>query len=117
MWLATPECTNGPQENQSPGRQKDPLDVSEIRCGHFSIQTGHVRLPGAIQPLRVPIYRCAMAEEMVTRLQTKKKGKRLADLIQAEPLEGRQRLLCGPDLEAITAVTCTTDRCRRSCEP
>ena len=41
MWLATPECTNGPQKNQTPGRQKDSLDVSEIRSGRRA-KTTHV---------------------------------------------------------------------------
>src|SRR5437667_248149 len=109
MWLATEQRSNGPQSHRSADRKKDPLEVPESRCSHFSIATGRLRLPGAIQPLRVPIYRCRLAVELVARLRGHEDGSQSADVIAASPIEGLPRLLRGPDLEAISAgLLCRT---------
>jgi hypothetical protein len=67
--------------------------------------------------MRVPIYHCSLAEEMVRRLRTTPEGQWLADKREAAPLDSQMRLVCGPDLEAITTTTCVPDRCRESCRP
>lgn len=85
------------------------------RCSHFSVNSVEVVVPRVYLPMRVPIYHCSMAEEMVRRLRTTPEGQWLADKLEATPLDGQMRLVCGPDLEAITITTCVPDRCHSSC--
>ena len=89
--------------------------TSQKRCSHFSVNSVEVVVPRVYLPMRVPIYHCSMAEEMVQRLRTTTEGRWLADKLEATPLDGQMRLVCGPDLEAITTTACVPVRCHQSC--
>jgi hypothetical protein len=121
MWRALPEseCPGGPNPPDffdiERWRQGNAGDVSAKRCSHFSVSVGTLDVPGIHPPLRVPIYRCSLTELMVARLQTSDEGGRLASMLEAPPLNDIPRLVCGPDLEAITTTACTPERCRQSC--
>jgi hypothetical protein len=118
MWRAAPESREHPDPFESAfQRNWESEKVSENRCSHFSVTIGSLEVPGVYPPMQVPIYRCSLAEEMVARLRTCKEGQWLADRLEAPPLQGVPRLICGPDLEAITTTTCIPDRCHRSCRP
>ncbi len=116
MWCID---TDPPKETPSfsthfspPGQSKE---VAGKRCSHFSVSTVELLVPGVYLPMQVPIYHCSLAEVMIERLRATEEGKWLADKLEAPPLDGQTRLICGPDLEAITTTTCIPDRCRRSC--
>ncbi len=117
-WLA---MSDGPEDENSAGftrpQNSQGREDDQARCSHFSVSVATLTVPGVFMPMQVPIYRCALAEVMTLRLRTTGEGRRLADSLEAQPLEGQPRLVCGPDLEAITTTTCTPDRCRRSCQP
>ena len=116
MWAASPESPEeGSSYESERSRHWDSERVSENLCSHFSVSVVDLAVPGIYPPMQVPIYHCALAEEMVARLRTTPEGHWLADRLEAPPLEGQTRLICGPDLEAITTTTCIPDRCHRSC--
>ena len=102
--------------DQTPAREENGQATRQPRCSHFSIATALVVIPGLHREMQVPVYRCSLAEVMMTRLRSTPQGGRLADSLEAEPLEGIPRLLGGPDLEAITTTACIPDRCRQSCQ-
>lgn len=116
MWLAKPDL---PEENSSEEMQLPPHwghePVSEKRCSHFSVSIATLAVPGIYPPMQVPVYQCSLTAEMVVRLRTQPEGQTLADRLEAPPLEGLNRYVCGPDLEAISTTTCVPDRCHRSC--
>ncbi len=116
MWLA-PDKADDEKPGGSTGPGRDNRDTrGDNRCGHFSVSVATLSVPGVFVPMQVPIYRCALAELMIQRLRDSDEGRRLADSLEAAPLDGFPRLVGGPDLEAITTTTCTVDRCRRSCQ-
>ena len=102
--------------------------MSGTRCGHFSLEIEELRLPHTYVPLRVPIRRCALAEQMVVILSRSEEGRTVATKLtiaaSRETLDsgGVQspetiRVAFGPDLEAIHAPECTSLRCQESCTP
>src|SRR5690242_8112180 len=109
-WLALPPDAGGEVPGEFPQPDEGPDGARrEGRCGHFGVSVATVAVPGVFVPMQVPIYRCALAELMILRLRTVPEGRRLAASLEARPLEGHPRLVCGPDLEAITTTTCTVD--------
>ena len=117
IWLTLPQGSeNGAGFDASPANGA-PESAPGNRCTHFSMTVYRLAIRGVHPPMRVPVYHCALAEEMITRLKTTSQGQKLAISMEAPPLEGQLRLICGPDLEAISTATCTFDRCHRSCRP
>ena len=117
IWLTLPQGSENDTEFESSPVDGEPEQAPGNRCSYFSVTVCRVSVPGIYPDMRAPVYRCALAEEMVARLKTSSLGSKLAASIEAVPLEGEMRLICGPDLEAITTATCTFDRCHRSCRP
>lgn len=102
--------------------------MSGNRCGHFSLEIEELRLPHTYIPLRVPIRRCALAEQMVMILARSEEGLTVANKLAVagsrSTLTGGEeqnpqsiRVAFGPDLEAIHAPECTVLRCQESCTP
>jgi hypothetical protein len=116
MWRTLPESQGADDPFDSAfHRHWDDHTVAEDRCSHFSITAGTLSVPGVALPMHVPIYRCTLAEEMVARLKTKPEGRFLAERLEAPPLSEVPRLICGPDLEAISTTNCVPERCHKSC--
>src|SRR5689334_19211454 len=92
-----PGMTPRRDSSNDPAPLADPDPGS--RCSHFSVNSVEVVVPRVYLPMRVPIYHCSMAEEMVRRLRTTPEGRWLAGKLEATPLDGQMRLVCGPDLE------------------
>jgi hypothetical protein len=116
MWRLSPESRGADDPFDSAFRRGwEDQDVAENLCSHFSITVGRVDLPTVSPPMQVPIYRCALAEVMVARLRTIAEGEFLSERLEAPPLQGIPRLICGPDLEAISTTSCVPERCHQSC--
>src|SRR5437773_1382084 len=102
MWLTLPQGSeNEAGFDATPDRGK-PESAPGNRCTHFSMTVYRLAVRGVHPPMRVPVYHCALAEEMISRLKTTSHGLKLANSMEAPPLEGQIRLICGPDLEAIS---------------
>src|SRR5438132_426002 len=116
-WRACPESPEDSQPfEESQPEEEWSQSTGYRRCSHFSIATALIIIPGLHREMRVPVYRCSLAEVMVDRMRLTPDGERLAASLEAAPLEGIPRLIGGPDLEAITTTACTPDRCRQSCQ-
>ena len=94
-------------------------------CGHFSTAVELITLQHNPVVLRVPVRRCALAERMIAMLARTEDGREVAAKIQIlesskatgpEP-QTRFRAAFGPDLDAISRLECTTERCQESCTP
>jgi hypothetical protein len=118
MWQAQPELPGGGSEFAHGDRADEDLAAaSGERCAQFSMTIVELVVPALPRPMRVPVYRCALAEQTLAILHRADDGAALAHRLEAPPLAGQRRLLYGPDLEAISPPTCTADRCERSCRP
>ena len=130
MWIASPpflneftlssrdnrdkDVENG-RDNPASTRDGDLPEIDSTRCSHFSIKIVQLNIPGVYPPMQIPVYRCFLAELLVARMRLTPEGAALAERLVAPPLDGETRLLCGPDLEAITTTSCSADRYHRSC--
>ena len=92
-------------------------------CGHFSAEVELIVIPNVSVVLRVPVRRCALAEQMIAMLYRTDDGREVGAKIQilesistahTSP-QSRFRAAFGPDLEAINRAECTAERCRESC--
>ncbi len=110
--------------------------MSCSHCGHFSLDTEKIHVPGVLVVIRVPIRRCRLAEHMVGLIATTESGREvarkltistttlkqvggapLADNPEDQATDSPIRVAFGPDLEAIHAAECTPQRCKESCTP
>jgi hypothetical protein len=98
------------------------------RCGHFSLETEILPVLHTAVVLRVPIRRCALAEQMIAVISQNEEGWAVARklTIATSNLENsdsedaappKLRVAFGPDLEAIHSAECTVERCQQSCTP
>ena len=87
------------------------------QCPYFALTVLKLAVPGTSRPIRIPICRCALTEEAVSRLQTHPEGVELADAFTSKTQQGEQWPLLGPDLEGIAANTCTRTRQTERCCP
>lgn len=102
--------------------------MSGNSCGHFSIEIEQLPVPFSEAPLHVPVHRCRLAERMVIILARSEESRKVALKLvsassQALLSDGKdippEQVVAafGPDLEAIHAPDCTTERCRLHCAP
>src|SRR5579871_1042658 len=91
--------------------------VVEHRCPYFSLSAGTLPVPGDAVVLHVPICRCALTEVLVARMSEYPAGELLASYLQGPPLEDQPRPIIGSDLELISPLACTAERCTERCIP
>ena len=91
--------------------------MSDSRCPYFTLNVGHIPLPGHKQPIHVPICRCVLTKTLVSRLRTHPEGDQLAFYLEGPPMDGQLRPIIGSDLEPVSPVTYTNLRKQASCLP
>ena len=83
------------------------------RCPHNSKAVAQETVPGHYFAIRFPMYRCALAELMIERLQSHPQGSWIADALQTTAADNTTRPHIGPDLIPLHPLTCTGERCGR----
>jgi hypothetical protein len=87
------------------------------RCSYSSFSVKLLAMPGLHHPLRIPIYKCVVADTMRTRLRFLPDGEALASSLEQTAMDGTSHSIYGPDMEPLSPINCTDVRCQRSCLP
>ena len=67
--------------------------------------------------IRVRVFRCRLADEMVVRLRTVPAADRLVEVLALSTPAGAQHSIYGPDLNVPDLLTCHDGRLSRDCRP
>jgi hypothetical protein len=86
-------------------------------CAYFSFSVQELPIPGAHHPLRLPIYKCAVADALRDRLRKLPDGEKLASVLEQTAPDGTVHSQYGPDMEFLSPLLCTEVRFQRSCHP
>lgn len=85
------------------------------RCPHYQIYSE--RLDSEGPPSYLAIRHCLLAERLIRILRQTQDGALLAGKLIIRTTEGKTFAFAGPDLEAVTQLTCTVERCEMRCTP
>ena len=84
-------------------------------CPYFESKTITLPVPSGTITLNVPF--CRLSEIMGQRLNTLPAGQDLVRQLTSTPREGETRFIYGPDMNPITAPTCSSARLQQVCQP
>src|SRR5579871_6593239 len=91
--------------------------MPDSRCIYFSLRVQELPRTGLHHPIRVPTYRCVLADTLLTRLCLPANSETLATSPEQIGVDGTRQSCYGPDMEPLGPIVCTQSRCQQSCLP
>jgi hypothetical protein len=85
------------------------------RCPHFQIYSEPLDLGG--EHSHLAIYRCLLTERMISLVRSRSEGVQMATKLVVNVTNGKEFAFAGPDLEAVTQLSCMVSRCDEHCTP